>query len=90
MAKTKAAGSSRLGRDSEAKRLGIKLFAGQKAKIGSILARQRGTKFLPGRNVKRAGDDTLYAIKDGVVKFKTIRKIGFDKKQRIAKIIEVM
>lgn len=90
MAKTKATGSTRLGRDSQPKYLGIKLFEGQKAKVGQILVRQRGTKFLPGKNVKRGGDDTLYAVKSGVVKFRTINKKGFNNSQRIAKIISVL
>ena len=89
MAKTKAAGATKLGRDSQPKYLGIKLYGGQKAKIGQILVRQRGTKFLPGKNVKQGGDDTLYALKEGVVRFSTKRKEGFNNKQRIAKIVEV-
>jgi large subunit ribosomal protein L27 len=89
MAKTKAAGGTKLGRDSQPKYLGIKLFGGQKARPGQIIIRQRGTKFIPGKNVKRAGDDTLYALKKGVVRFKTKRKIGFDKSQRIIKIVNV-
>lgn len=70
MAKTKAAGATKLGRDSRPKYLGVKLFEGQPAKIGQILIRQRGTKFLAGKNVKRGGDDTLYAQKSGKVHFK--------------------
>jgi len=89
MAKTKAAGATRLGRDSLPKYLGIKLFDGERTKIGQILVRQRGTKFLPGKNVKRAGDDTLYALKEGVVRFGTKRKRGFNNSQRIAKIVSV-
>lgn len=89
MAKTKAAGATRLGRDSLPKYLGIKLFGGQRAKVGQILVRQRGTKFLPGKNVKRAGDDTLYALKEGLVRFSTKRKRGFNNSQRIAKIVNV-
>ena len=89
MAKTKATGATKLGRDSLPKYLGIKLFAGQKAKVGQILVRQRGTKLLPGKNVKRAGDDTLYALKEGLVRFTTKRKKGFDRTQRIAKIVNV-
>ena len=89
MAKTKATGATRLGRNSLPKYLGIKLFGGQEAKIGQILVRQRGTEFLPGRNVKRGGDDTLYALKAGVVYFKTKRKKSFDKSQRTAKIVNV-
>ena len=89
MAKTKAAGATRLGRDSLPKYLGVKLFEGQKAKPGQILIRQRGTKFLPGRNVKKGGDDTLYAQKEGTVRFTTKRKKGFNKSQRIAKVVNV-
>jgi len=89
MAKTKAAGATKLGRDSLPKYLGVKLFAGQIAKIGQVLIRQRGTKFLPGKNVARAGDDTLYALKEGVVQFQTKRKRKFDNSQRIAKIVNV-
>ena len=65
-----------MGRDSQSKRLGIKLFAGQFAKPGSILVRQRGTKIRPGQNVKKGADDTLFAITSGMVKFnrKKIRK----------------
>jgi len=89
MAKTKAAGATKLGRDSLPKYLGIKLFEGEQAKPGQILVRQRGTKFFPGKNVKRAGDDTLYALQKGVVRFRTKRKKSFDKSQRIVKIVEI-
>ena len=89
MAKTKAAGSTRLGRDSRPKYLGVKLFEGQKAKAGNILIRQRGSKFLAGKNVRKGKDDTLYAAKEGQVKFSTKRKRGFDNSQRTAKIISV-
>ena len=89
MAKTKATGATKLGRDSLPKYLGIKLFEGQKAKVGQILVRQRGTKFFPGKNVARGGDDTLYALKEGKVSFVTKRKRSFDKSQRIAKVVNV-
>lgn len=89
MAKTKATGATKLGRDSRPKYLGVKLFSGQRAKIGQILVRQRGTKFLPGKNVKRAGDDTLFALKEGVVRFSTKRIRKFDNRQRIAKIVNI-
>jgi len=68
MSNSKQGGSSRLGRDSAAQRLGIKINAGQIAKIGMIIIRQRGTKYLLGKNVKKGSDDTIYAMKDGVVK----------------------
>lgn len=89
MAKTKATGATKLGRDSLPKYLGVKLFAGQKAKPGSIIIRQRGTKFLPGKNVRRGGDDTLYALKEGMVRFGTKRIKRFDKSQRKAKVVSV-
>lgn len=89
MAKTKSTGTTRLGRDSIAKRLGVKKFSGQKVQPGQVLIRQRGTKFLPGKNVKRGADDTLYALRPGVVKFRTIRKRRFDNSQRIAKVVNV-
>ena len=69
MSKTKGAGSTRNGRDSQSKRLGVKAFAGTTVSAGSILVRQRGTKFHPGENVGRGGDDTLFATVDGKVKF---------------------
>lgn len=69
MAHKKAGGSSRNGRDSESKRLGVKRYAGQQVLAGSILIRQRGTKFHPGKNVGRGKDDTLFAKSDGVVQF---------------------
>jgi large subunit ribosomal protein L27 len=74
----KGVGSSRNGRDSEAKRLGVKRADGQFVLAGNILVRQRGTKIHPGNNVGRGGDDTLFALVDGVVRFE--RK-GKDKKQ---------
>jgi large subunit ribosomal protein L27 len=69
MAHKKGQGSSRNGRDSNPQYLGVKRFGGQKVTAGSILVRQRGTKFHPGNNVKRGGDDTLFALIDGFVKF---------------------
>jgi len=69
MAHKKAGGSTRNGRDSESKRLGIKRYGGQKVLAGNILVRQRGTKFHPGLNVGKGKDDTLYAKAEGVVKF---------------------
>ena len=69
MAHKKGVGSSRNGRDSNAKRLGVKLFGGQHVRAGGILVRQRGTKWHPGRNVGKGGDDTLFALTDGVVAF---------------------
>jgi large subunit ribosomal protein L27 len=69
MSKTKGGGSTRNGRDSQAKRLGVKVFDGGLVNAGSIIVRQRGTKFHPGVNVGRGGDDTLFALAPGAVKF---------------------
>ncbi|WP_028303704.1 50S ribosomal protein L27 [Oceanospirillum maris] len=69
MAHKKAGGSTRNGRDSESKRLGVKRFGGQVVKAGNIIVRQRGTRFHPGVNVGIGKDHTLFATKDGVVKF---------------------
>lgn len=69
MAHKKSGGSAKNGRDSQSKRLGVKRYAGQLVTAGSILVRQRGTRFFPGRNVKRGGDDTLFAVKPGRVVF---------------------
>ena len=69
MSKTKGGGSTRNGRDSNAQRLGVKAFDGTKVTVGSILVRQRGTSFHPGRNVGKGKDDTLFALAEGKVKF---------------------
>lgn len=70
MAHKKGQGSTRNGRDSHSKRLGIKVGAGEIVKTGSILVRQRGTKWHPGKNVGRGTDDTLFALADGIVSFR--------------------
>lgn len=69
MAHKKGTGSTRNGRDSNSKRLGVKLYGGQVAKAGNIIIRQRGTKIYPGNNVGRGKDDTLFALIDGIVTF---------------------
>jgi large subunit ribosomal protein L27 len=69
MSKTKGGGSTKNGRDSESKRLGVKVFDGGVVTAGSIIVRQRGTRFHPGHNVGRGGDDTLFATANGKVKF---------------------
>ncbi len=74
MAHKKGGGSSRNGRDSNAQRLGVKRFGGERVTAGSILVRQRGTKFSPGENVGCGSDDTLFALCDGVVNFKRYGK----------------
>lgn len=73
MAHKKGQGSSRNGRDSNPQYLGVKKYGGEKVVAGNIIVRQRGTKFHPGVNVRRGGDDTLFAVADGYVKFVTKR-----------------
>ncbi len=90
MAHTKAKGSTKLGRESASKRLGVKLFAGEKAKPGSIIIRQRGTKYALGLNVKMGSDNTIYAMKNGVVKFSDKRKASFDGSKRKIKVVSVV
>ena len=80
MAHKKAGGSSKNGRDSESKRLGVKIYGGQSVKAGNIIVRQRGTKFHPGINVGCGKDHTLFALKDGRVKFSK----GFKKRKFIS------
>ena len=74
MAHKKAGGSTRNGRDSAAQRLGVKKYGGESVRAGNILVRQRGTKFHPGTNVGIGGDDTLFALTDGVVRFRILKK----------------
>ncbi len=90
MAHKKAGGSTRNLRDSNPKYLGVKLYDGQKAKIGSILVRQRGTKILAGKNVKIGNDHTLFSVKNGIVKFSEKRKIKFDGNSRKYKVVNVV
>ena len=74
MAHKKSAGAAKNGRESHSKRLGLKRSGGQRVTAGSILVRQRGTKVMPGQNVKRGKDDTLFALKAGIVKFEKAGK----------------
>ena len=74
MAHKKGVGSSRNGRDSNPQYLGVKKFGGEFARAGNIIVRQRGTKFHPGKNVRRGNDDTLFAVADGHIKFEHRRK----------------
>lgn len=90
MSHKNSAGSTSLGRDSAGQRLGVKLSDGQKAKIGNIIIRQRGTKYHPGENVKKGKDDTLFAVANGVVKFRTKKLLKFDGKLERSKIINVV
>ncbi len=89
MAHRKAGGSTALGRDSISKRLGVKKFGGEKITAGQIIVRQRGTKFKPGKNVKRAEDDTLFAMKEGAVKFTTKKVKNFTGRLISKKVISV-
>ena len=82
MAHKKGTGSTRNGRDSNSKRLGVKAYGGEKVTAGSILIRQRGTSILPGINVGRGKDDTLFALTDGLVHFESIRR-GLRNRKRI-------
>ncbi|MDP3764511.1 MAG: 50S ribosomal protein L27 [bacterium] len=90
MAHTKATGSTALGRDSRSKRLGIKLHDGQIAKAGNLIVKQRGSKVWAGKNVKKGGDDTLYAGKDGIVKFSTKVKMDFTGHKKLVKTVSVI
>jgi large subunit ribosomal protein L27 len=90
MAHKKAGGSTALGRDSQSKRLGVKLFGGQKAKIGNIIVKQRGTKWHAGKNVRIGGDDSLYAVAEGVVKFTSKKVRGFDGELHQRKFVHVL
>lgn len=89
MAHTKAKGSTKLGRDSRPKYLGVKLYAGQPADAGSIIIRQRGTAFVAGQGVRQGSDDTLYAIRKGVVAFQKKTKKSFDGNTKMIKVVSV-
>lgn len=90
MAHTKSGGSTKLGRESASKRLGVKLQDGQIVGPGQIIIRQRGSKYLAGNNVKVAGDDTLYSMKNGKVKFTSKKKIRFDGNTRYVAVVSVV
>jgi large subunit ribosomal protein L27 len=90
MAHTKAGGSTKLGRDSRAKRLGVKIHDGLPVSVGQIIVRQRGTKYYPGENVRRAGDDTLYAAASGTVKFSTKLRTHFDRSRSKVTVVGVV
>lgn len=83
MAHTKAQGSVKGNRDSIAKRLGIKIYAGQKVRVGNIIARQRGTKIFKGQGVSLGRDFTLFAVKEGILKFKT------SKGKKVAEVVNM-
>ncbi len=90
MAHTKQLGSTKNGRDSRAKRLGVKRQQKQLVKAGEILIRQRGIQYLPGVNVRRGSDDTLYAAKSGTVMFSSVKKALFNGKFRYATKVSVL
>jgi len=90
MAHTKAGGSTSLGRDSESKRLGVKLFAGQTARAGMVLVRQRGNRFFAGVGVKQGSDDTLFASRTGVIKFYQRWRKSFTGKLKLARYVSVI
>lgn len=89
MAHRKAGGTAKNLRDSLPKYLGTKLYDGEKAQEGSIIVRQRGTRILPGVNVRMGKDHTLFAVKKGIVKFDTTRKTHFDGKTMVKRIVHV-
>lgn len=90
MAHTKSVGAAKNARESESKRLGVKKADGETVNIGQIIIRQRGTKYLPGLNVKRGGDDTIFAMKNGKVRFKPAKKIRFDGARRYITVVNVI
>ncbi len=90
MASKKAGGTAKNLTDSNAKYLGVKLSAGQAAKPGDIIVRQRGTKMLPGRNVGLGKDHTIFALAAGTVAFRTKRKTGFDSRRSIKSVVDVV
>ncbi len=90
MAHTKAGGSTKNGRDSNPKYLGVKIAAGQQARPGMVIIRQRGTKVMAGRNVKIGRDHTLYSMISGIVSFRDRRKTNFDGRVVRRKVVEVL
>ena len=90
MAHTKQKGSSKNARESASQRLGVKLFGGELAKPGTIIIRQRGTKYLPGLGVRLGSDDTIYAVKKGKINFKTKKITKFDGSKRIVNIVNIV
>jgi len=89
MAHKKAGGTAKNLTGSQPKYLGVKLYAGERARTGNIIIRQRGTKFLAGRNVGVGKDHTLFALADGTVSFRNARKMRYDGRMKIRKMVEV-
>jgi len=90
MAHKKAGGSAKNLTDVNPQYLGIKLYGGEKAISGSVIVRQRGTRILPGKNVGLGKDDTLFALKNGTVKYGSKRKEGFNNRVKIKKVVSVL
>lgn len=90
MATKKAGGSTKNGRDSNPKYLGIKVNAGERAFAGSVVVRQRGTEVLPGRNIGMGSDHTLYALKEGTVVLASARRTHFDNSSKRKKIVHIV
>lgn len=90
MAHKKAGGSTSYGRDSNSQRLGVKLFAGQPVKAGMIIVRQRGSKFYPGHGVGKGSDDTLFALKPGILKFGVKLKRNYTGSLKRIKVVNVI
>lgn len=90
MAHTKSSGTTKNARDSKPKYLGVKLYGGQKARPGSIIVRQVGTRFIPGKNVALGADNTIYSLVYGVVEFKAKKKKVFDGSRRQVKVVHVV
>lgn len=90
MAHTKSSGASKYGRDSNPKYLGVKKYDGERVKTGDIIIRQRGTKFYPGTGVKRGGDDTLFSLQNGIVKYLSKKKYRFNGVPRRIKLVSVV
>ena len=90
MAHVKGTGTTNLGRDSQGQRLGVKIFGGQIAKSGSIIVRQKGTKFRAGQNIKRAKDDTLFSLVAGTVSFKKKKVKRFNGQLKQATFVSII
>ena len=90
MSKTKAGGTTRLGRDSRPQYLGTKLYDGEKVKPGMIIVRQRGTKIAPGKNVGCGKDNTLFALKEGKIKFQEKNKVSYTGLKKKLKVVNVV
>jgi len=90
MASTKAKGSTKNGRDSQSKRLGVKVYGGQPIKRGGIIIRQRGSKYFVGENVMMGGDDTIFAVKDGTVTFHTRKVLSHTGNRKIKTVVSVL